>query len=82
MGRGEINRDYSGAASPWSCLATMILVQAAQDYKFLEDNNVLRMGGDVVKKVEVVHFFRSRWARLLAESVGLDESQLERFKKL
>lgn len=81
-GRGQVSRDYSGAASPWSCLATMILVQAAQDYKWLEGNDTLTMGGETVVKAEVVRFFRSQWAEKLAESVGLEPEQLERFKKL
>ncbi len=69
--------DYKDFKTPFSGIATMIFVQAANDYTMLGDNESAILGTSVVSKAEIVNFFRSNWAKFLGACLGWAEDEMQ-----
>ena len=69
--------DYKDFKSPYSGLATMIFVQAANDYTMLGENESAKFDTLVVTKTEISNFMRSNWAKFLAACLGWDEDEIQ-----
>ena len=65
---------YGGFKSPWSGLATMIVVIAISDARALAavEADSMIMDGKVVSADELRNFFRSSWCAELVSCLGLD----------
>lgn len=69
--------DFGMFGSPWTGMAAMILVQASTDLEALGDQDKIIDKGIVVKRDELLKFFRSKWAWHLATSCGLEPEELQ-----
>lgn len=63
--------DYKAFSDPYTGLAAMVLVQAAADLLILDGKDEKRIGGDIVRKRDVLTFLQSPWAQFLSESCGV-----------
>ena len=70
--------DLGAFKNPWTGLAAMILVQAANDLDALGDLDSRIMQWELVTRVELTKFFRSKWAWHLATSCGLAEEEIRK----
>lgn len=77
----DFQERYENFKSPYTGIATMVLVQAASDLSCLDGREQIRKDGEEIRKWEIVNFFRSGWARFLAENVGIDADDLLRFER-
>lgn len=65
--------EYSNFSDPWRSLAVMIFVQAITDLHSLRNNESRRChGGEMISRWEIMNFFRSRWAAILADGLRMD----------
>lgn len=69
--------DYKDFETPFSGLATMIFVQAANDYLMLGDAESAIFGTSIVSKAEIANFMRSKWAKFLGACLGWDEDEMQ-----
>lgn len=71
--------EYCDFATPYTAIATMIFVQAAADLSYLGDKAYAKREGVWIDKYEIINFFKSKWARKLAEGIGVSEVEIEAF---
>lgn len=76
--RAEYPCDYRSFDDPMRGLAAMVLVQAINDLQMLDGHESINDHGMVVKKWEVVNFFRSSWGCFLAEELGVDSRDMNK----
>ena len=69
--------DYKDFATPYSGLATMIFVQAANDYTLLGNAESAIFETCAVSKTEISNFMCSSWAKFLAACLGWDEDEMQ-----
>ena len=69
--------DLAEFDNPYTALATMILIQAKVDCELLGDRENKIIDGEVVSKIGLIRFFRSRWAWHLATSCGLEPKEIK-----
>ena len=69
--------DYKDFATPFSGLATMIFVQAANDYMMLGNDESAILETSIVSKTEISDFMCSSWARFLGACLGWDEDEMQ-----
>ena len=69
--------DYKDFKTPFSGLATMIFVQAANDYTMLGNKESAVFETTVVSKTEISNFMGSPWARFLGACLGWDEDEMQ-----
>lgn len=71
--------DYNQFSTPYTAIATMIFVQAANDFTQLGGREYDRVDGSVIGKVEIKNFFRSKWAFFLADCLGWTKEEMEEY---
>lgn len=71
--------DYQIFNSPYTGLATMILVQADLDLKTLGGQDKLYRYDSTIHRDEIMSFLNSDWAEFLAESVGMGRKELDQY---
>lgn len=69
--------DYNEFSSPFSGIATMIFVQAANDYVMLGDKDSAIFGTSIVSKAEINSFMNSKWAEFLGHCLGWDRDEMQ-----
>lgn len=69
--------DYKDFATPFSGIATMIFVQAANDYEMLGDKDSAIFETTAVSKDEIIRFMKSKWASFLGACLGWDEEEMQ-----
>lgn len=74
-----VQERYESFKNPYTAIATMIIVQAASDYAYLDGREIAKNGGATISKWEVINFFKSRWGAFLAESVDLPREAMLRY---
>lgn len=70
---------YSSFKTPYSGIATMIFVQAVADLDALGDRESAQIGACKVSKYEILNFFRSKWAKRLADCLELESGAISDF---
>jgi hypothetical protein len=69
--------DYKDFATPFSGLATMIFVQAANDYMMLGNDESAILEACAISKTEISNFMCSPWAKFLGACLGWDEDEMQ-----
>lgn len=69
--------DYSHFENPYTGLAVMIFAQAKDDLNILDGNETIYQNGYCINKWEIINFLRSKWARFLAGSLGIEQQLYE-----
>ncbi len=73
--------DYRDFENPYTGLAAMIFVQAANDLLFLRGKDYRIQDGIKISQSEIRRFFSSEWASFMAESLKLDTRDTVRFSE-
>lgn len=65
--------EYSNFSDPWRSLAVLIFAQAITDlYSLKGMEKRSGHGGETISRWEIINFFRSPWAAILADGLGID----------
>lgn len=71
--------DYSEFTSPYIGLGVMIFVQADHDLFELNGREYRIYNGDIMYKSEIMRFLNSKWAKVLASEIGLEQDDLDNY---
>lgn len=81
-GGAEEAINYNDFSDPYAGIATMIFVQAANDLSALGERDFYRVDGEVVWRQEIITFLHSRWAKMLAAEIGVDQYDMTRYANM
>lgn len=71
--------DYEKFDNPYTGLAAMVIIQAADDLSKLKGRESMYVDTLIVSQNEIKRFFCSRWAAILADAVNLDRRDMMAF---
>lgn len=74
--------DYAQFDNPYTGLVAMIFLQAQTDLCYLNGEETLYQNGNFLNKWEIINFLRSDWGWFLANSVGVEAKDYERYVRL
>ena len=74
--------NYEAFENPYKALVAMIFVQAQSDLEELDGEERVYRNGNVISKWEIINFLRSGWGWFLANSVGVEATDYERYVRL
>lgn len=72
----SFQEDYANFETPYTGIATMVFVQAVSDLSYLNGREWVRKDGTIIRKWEIINFFRSKWCAVLASALGVDGEAL------
>ena len=78
-GRAEEAINYKDFSDPYIGMATMIFVQSVNDLLALGERDFYRVDGEVVWRQEIITFLHSRWAKMLASEIGVNQHDMTRY---
>lgn len=73
--------NYADFSDCYAGLAAMIFVQADVDLRSIGNAETKKINGEQVSKWEIINFLRSEWAKELAASLGLTNSEVARYQR-
>lgn len=71
--------EYADFESPYTGLAAMIFVQMEQDIQALDGREQVSVNKTLLSRTEILNFLRSDWGKFLAESVGIERVEINRY---
>ena len=71
--------DYSVFDNPYTGLGAMVLIQAADDLKYLKSKGCGYRDGTQIRRLEIVSFFHSDLAEVIADALHLDTRDMKKF---
>jgi ABC-type amino acid transport substrate-binding protein len=71
--------DYGDFSSPYIGIGVMIFVQADRDLYELNGREYRIRNGSVLYKSEIMRFLNSKWAKVLASEIGLEQVDLDNY---
>lgn len=77
----ENSIDYADFANCYVGLATMIFVQADNDLRSLNGQEIKRVDGGQITRGEILCFLRSEWAKELASCLDLTSREFLNYRE-